>query len=270
MNAPICWLNGALLPSQQACIDPSDRGFTLGDGVFETIAVRQGGAMHLGRHFDRLTRGAEVLGIDVPWSRATIRQAATDVIRATGQSMGSLRITLTRGPSDRALLPVKTLPPTLLVNWSDHLPRPPSIDAIVSRNTRRNDASLLSSIKSLNYLDSIFAVMEAERAGAQDAVLLNTVGRVTGSASANVIALRAGKLFTPCLPDGALPGIARSLLIERAGVIEASLTPGELHTAEAVILTSSLWIRQVRNLEDTAFSPAPALLTHLRRTAEMP
>ena len=112
------------------------------------------------------------------------------------------------------------------------------------------------------------ALMEAAREGAQDAVLLNTIGRVAGAAGANVIALRNGKLVTPCVGDGALPGVARGILIARAGVIEATLSPGELHTAEAVILTSSLWIRQVSRLDDTTYLPAPALVTRLRQIIE--
>jgi branched-chain amino acid aminotransferase len=268
MSAPLCWLNGGLLPVQQAQIDPSDRGFTLGDGVFETISVRRGAMMHMGRHLARMERGSSLLGLRCPWPDEAIGRGAADIVRASGQGFGSVRLTLTRGPAARGLAPGADPAPTLLIAWSEPSARPAAVTAMISRVTRRNDLSPLSRIKSLNYLDSVLAMAEAARNGMQDCVLLNTVGRVACAAGANVIALRGARLVTPPVGDGALPGIARGILIERSGVIEATLSPGELHTAEAVVLTSSLWVRQVSQLDDTTYAPAPELVARLRQTIE--
>jgi branched-chain amino acid aminotransferase len=268
MSGVWCWLNGGLVLAQQARIDPADRGFTLGDGVFETVAVRRGQALYLGRHLDRMQRGAALLGFSSPWAAATVERGAADVIRATGQSSGSLRLTLTRGPAERGLAPPVAPNCTLLMTWSEAVARPAAVRAVISRITRRNEMSPLAGIKSLNYLDSLFALQEAAASGAQDAVLLNTLGWVASGTAANVIVWRGGRLLTPPLSDGVLPGIARGLLIERAEVTEVSLTPGELHTAEAVVLTSSLWIRQIERLDDTDYRPAPALIARLRKAAE--
>jgi branched-chain amino acid aminotransferase len=268
MSGGVCWLNGGLVPAHQARIDPADRGFTLGDGVFETVAVRRGQASHLGRHLHRMDRGAAMLGFSCPWNLAAVERATGEVIGAAAQGTGSLRLTLTRGSADRGLMPPQAPQCTLLIAWSAAATQPAGVRAVICRITRRNEMSPLAGVKSLNYLDSVIALGAAAAAGAQDAVLLNTQGRVACATAANLIALRGGRLLTPPLSDGVLPGIARALLIERAGVMEASLTPGELHTAEAVVLTSSLWIRQIARLDDTTYQPAPVLIGRLRQAAE--
>ena len=264
MTARPVWLNGALLPSAQARIEPGDRGFTLGDGVFETVAVRQGSPAYLARHLDRLEHGAAALAIACAWDRPAIARAVVELIAAAGRTEGSLRITLSRGPALRGLLPGPAGHATLLITWSDHAHVPDGVVAIICRTTCRNQASPLARIKSLNYLDSVLARMEAAAAGAGDAVMLNTNGHVAEATAANLFAVLGERLVTPPVADGALPGIARALLIERAGALERRLSPDDVHQADALILTSSLGLRQITRLDDTLFAPAPELLEQLR------
>ncbi len=239
------WLNGHLLPNQEARIDPADRGFLLGDGVFETLR----GTTHLGRHLARLRAGATVLGIPQPWSDADILQAATAVL--AGQD-AALRITLTRGPAPRGLLPSAGTQPTLLITASPLPPAPAPAHAIIARTTRRNEHSPLATIKSLNYLDSIVARREAATAGADEAILLNTAGVVAEATAANLFVLHNTAWTTPPVSDGALPGITRALLLEAGFATEASLTPERLATAGAAFLSSSLGLRSVYSVNGRA------------------
>jgi branched-chain amino acid aminotransferase len=268
MNPPSVWLNGALVPAADARIDPADRGFTLGDGVFETVAVRAGAPVHLTRHLDRMAVGAAVLGLSCAWSQAAVLQAIAALIDRAEPSPNSLRITLSRGPAPRGLLPQPASRGTLLITGSAGIASADTLAAIICRGTRRNEASPLARIKSLNYLDSVLARMEAARSGAQDAVVLNTRGQIAGASAANLFAFIGGHLLTPPVADGALPGITRELLLERSGARQASLTPSDLHAADVLILTNSLALRQITQLDAMAFAPAPALLQRLRSFAE--
>ena len=257
-----CWLNGRILDVSAARIDPSDRGFTLGDGLFETLKVHDGRPAHLARHLARLRQGAALLGIEVPADDATIGAALLDL--AARIEAQAARITLTRGPAARGVLPHPAGTPTLLIRLAPIDPTPDRVEAILCRGTRRNQLSPLARVKSLNYLDSVLAGQEASRAGAQDAILLNTNGNVAEATASNVFVAQAAALFTPPIYDGALPGIARALLIERAGAVERTLTPHDLSTADAVILSSSLGLRTLSRLDRQTYPAAPGLLQRLR------
>ena len=242
------WLNGQLLPPAEARINPTDRGFLLGDGVFETLHATN----HLARHLARLRTGAAILGITVPYTDAEIATAAAAVLAG---AEAALRITLTRGPAPRGLL-AGCGQPTLLITAAP-LPAPASpAHTIIAQTTRRNEHSPLARIKSLNYLDSILARQEAASAGADDAILLNTAGQVAEATAANLFVLHAGAWTTPPVADGALPGITRSLLLEAGFATEATLTPERLITADAAFLSTSLGLRLVASVDGHAIRAA--------------
>lgn len=239
------WLNGALLPADMARIDPADRGFTLGDGLFETIRVEQGVPRHLPRHLARLRAGCAVLALPCPWDDATIGTGIADLLGATGLGAAALRLTLSRGVAARGVLPQGSVSPTLLITAGPLPAALPPARMIIAQSTRRNEHSPLSRIKSLNYLDSILARQEAMREGADDALLLNGQGLIAEATAANLFALIGGRLLTPPVADGALPGIARALLLEGGMAAESSLPPPALAEAEAVFLINSLGLRAV-------------------------
>lgn len=239
------WLNGALLDAQAARIAPDDRGFTLGDGVFETLRAVDGGVARLDAHLARMRRGAALLGLPVP--RVDYEQALRETLTANGLSEGALRLTLTRGPAPRGVLPPKDPAPTLLIT-AGALPPATPVRLVIARITRRNEFSPLSGIKSLAYLDNILARQEAEARGADDALLLNTQGRVAETSTANVFVVKDGVLITPPLQDGALPGILRAELL-RLGAVEQSLVPEDLARVAEMFLTTSLGIRSVAEME---------------------
>ncbi|QQP89163.1 aminotransferase class IV [Skermanella sp. TT6] len=244
------WLNGAVVPAEAARIDPADRGFMLGDGLFETIRVAAGHPRHLDRHLARLAGGAAVLGIPLPMDAPAIAAGIASLLDETGLAEASVRLTLTRGPAPRGLLPPDMPRPTLLATVAPAPPPPAPARAVIARSTCRNELSPLSRLKSLNYLDGILARREAADRGADDALMLNTRGRLAEATVGNVFAVIDGVLVTPPAAEGALPGIARGLAIERLPVIERPVTVEELMRATEIAVTNSLGVRPVATLED--------------------
>ncbi|MGV6876367.1 aminotransferase class IV [Pseudochelatococcus sp. B33] len=257
----ICWLNGRLLPVTEAAIPVGDRGFLLGDGVYETIRVRDRQPQWLARHLARLTHGLRVIALrhDVDLVEAVDR-----IITANALTDGSLRITVTRGPGPRGIAPPPQPEATTLITAFAAAPPLPPARIIVARRTRRNAFSPLAGIKSINCLDAIVARQEAVRAGADDALLLNTHERISEATAANVFAVIDGALLTPPPDDGALPGITRARVLEVEGR-EATLTADDLKRADEVFLTSSLGIRKVEAIDGTllpADTPVRDRLAH--------
>ena len=254
-----CLLNGQLLDAAAAGIAATDRGFTLGDGLFETIRVRQGRMQRLPAHIARLTRGAQILGIPLPDQE--LLKALERVRTANELEDGVLRLTLTRGSGPRGVLPPARPEPTLLITAAPMSPPPPPARLIIATITRRNEMSPLSGVKSLNYLDNILARQEAATRQADDAVLLNTQGRIAETSIANIFAVIEGRLLTPPMRDGALPGVMRAAMLGQ-GAREQTLQCEDLAGAEEVFLTSSLGIRPVCVLENrtlTSFAVAECL-----------
>jgi branched-chain amino acid aminotransferase len=245
------WLNGRLMSAERARLDPSDRGFTLGDGLFETIRHENGRAVRLDRHLARLRKAAAFLEIPLGWSDREIEAGLEAVFAAAHCQAAVIRITLSRGPAARGLLPPEPPAPTLAIAAAPLGPAAPPARIVIATVTCRNERSPLSRIKTLNYLDNILARREARGRGADDAILLNTRGQVAESSVANVFILTDGLLKTPPLEDGALPGIARGVLIERCGAIESTLWPTDLLRARAVFLSNSLGLRLVTSIDGT-------------------
>jgi branched-chain amino acid aminotransferase len=257
------WLNDRLLPEDEAAILPSDRGFLLADGLFETIRVTANAPAHLLRHLVRLRVGAAILALLLPWSDDELAGALAAVI-AANQHVGSLRLTATRGSGPRGVLPPATATPTLLITAAPLAPPSAPARPVIARGTCRNERSPLARIKSLGYGDGILARQEAARAGADDALLLNTRGTIAEATAASLFLRRDGRWLTPPVADGALPGIARGLLLEAGFAQEHSVTEPDLGSAESAFLANSLGLRVVAELGDRALSIAAADMARAR------
>lgn len=236
--------NGRLMDLAEARIDPTDRGLTLGDGLFETIAVRSAAPARLDAHLARLRDGARVIGLDVPVSDQALADALSEVVEANHIAEGSLRLTLTRGPAPRGLVPAGPAAPSLLITgWPGDLAAPEPVTAVIATRTRRNEHSQLARIKSLNFLDGIVAAREAAEKGADDALLLNTRGTLAEATAANLFLVVDGRAVTPRVDDGALPGVMRADVIRDLGAAENTLDPADLAHASEAFLTNALGIR---------------------------
>ncbi|MFG1424114.1 aminotransferase class IV [Roseixanthobacter liquoris] len=257
----ILWLNGTLMEHGAAHIAPDDRGFTLGDGLFETMRAKGGALWHPHAHLARLAAGARLLGLPLP--QVDFKAAALAVLEANRLSDGVVRITLSRGSGQRGVLPPADPRPTVLITAAPAPPPAPPARLVIARVTRRNELSPLHAVKTLNYLDNILARQEAAARGADDALLLNTRGRVAESTIANLFVVIGNMLLTPPVCEGALPGIMRAEVLREHGS-EVNLTEEDLAQAQEIFLTSSLGIRSVSHLEGRALPEATPVARALR------
>lgn len=243
------WLNGRLVAREQAHIDPADRGLLLGDGLFETLRAYRGHVFKLEEHLQRMAEGAAELGIPLPLDLPSIAQAVRETLDANQLSAAdaAVRLTLTRGPGQRGLLPPEDPLPTLIVSAAPYL-TPPSVDgfiAITAKRVRRNEKSLTARIKTLCYLDNVLAQTEAEAAGADEAIMLNNHDAAACGGRSNLFVVIDGVLRTPALEDGALPGITRRAVLALCNaadipVIEGAIARLELLAASEMFVTNSL------------------------------
>jgi branched-chain amino acid aminotransferase len=250
---PPLWLNGRLVETDAARIAPSDRGFLLADGLFETIRASAGGLLWLDDHLARLHAGAALLGIPAPLSDDAIAAGLKSLVDASGLVDAAVRLTLTRGPSSRrGLWPPDEPPAPTLLGSIAPLAAPAAARLIVCTATRRNEFSPLSGIKHIAYGDSILARREALAKGATDAVLLNTRDKVSCCTVGNIFVRLDGGWVTPPLSDGPLPGLARARLLARIGAQERTLSVRDLQNTHEAIITNSLGVTAVAHLEGRA------------------
>ncbi|WP_142849076.1 aminotransferase class IV [Telmatospirillum sp. J64-1] len=237
------FLNGAILPLDEAFISPTDRGFALGDGLFETIRAAEARPLRIRSHLTRLREGAKCLGISLTLTDGELINALGTTLEVNGLTEGVLRLTLSRGPAARGLLPPAHPHPTLLITAGPLPPPAAPARAAIAQDVRRNEHSPLSRFKTLSYLDNVLARMEAERRGADEALLLNTAGRLAESTIANLFLVIDGDVVTPPVSEGALPGVMRADVMDRLGAATARLTLHDLAAASEAFLTNSLGIR---------------------------
>jgi branched-chain amino acid aminotransferase len=243
------WLDGRL--TEEPALSPADRGFTLADGVFETIRCRAGVPLWLPDHLARLRHGASQLGIPLSLDDRLIARGIADLLAARGLAEAAVRLTLTRGPAAQRGLwpPGEPVRPTLLATAAP-LRAPGPVRVTVARITRRNEHSPLSGMKSLNYGDNLIARREAAGRGFDDALLLNTSGALACASVANAFVRLDGRWRTPPLRDGVLPGLARARLLALLPAEEARVMPHDLARVEAMILANSLALTPVTALDD--------------------
>jgi branched-chain amino acid aminotransferase len=215
----LVFLNGAFVPEEKAVVSIFDRGFLYGDGLFETIRVVNGKPFRWREHIERLRAGAKFLKVKLPFSLNRIQSVANELIRENGMPDCLLRITLTRGIGAAGYSPAKARKPTLAIAL-----RPaPKLDVtrapqwkLVSSSFRLIADDPLGRFKTCNKLPQILARAEADEAGADEALLLNTDGNVAEGTSSNVFWIKGGAIYTPPIAAGILPGVTRSVVLELA------------------------------------------------------
>ncbi len=247
---PVVWLNGILLDENEARLLIADRGFTLADGIFETMRAVKASPLWLSEHLERLNAGAALLGFTVPFTEDVIEGGIRQLLGSVKEQDSAIRLTVTRGPmKQRGLWPNENpSQPTCLLTASASVPARPQ-DFAICQSTRRNEYSPLSSIKSLNYGDNILARREAIKRGFGDAIMLNTKGRVACATVGNVFFRMAGSWRTPPLTDGILPGLARRRFIKEIDAVEAPLSVETIMESDAGFVSNSLGCTPIRSVE---------------------
>jgi branched-subunit amino acid aminotransferase/4-amino-4-deoxychorismate lyase len=240
-------LGGQLVAAGDARVPALGGGVTYGYGLFETMRAYGGRVFRLDAHYARLLDGAPTLGLHVPFDADALRHAACALLERNGLEDASLRLTLEGDvPAAGA---VAAAPARWLVTAQAMTQYPEPLyergaSAVVS-GVRRNETSPLSRLKTLNYLDNLLARREARRLGADEAILLNTRCVVAEGSASNVFIVRGGRLLTPPIDAGALPGITRTTVLGLAPSLgleprEEAFDVQALRAAEEAFLTNSL------------------------------
>lgn len=250
MQEPLVYIDGEFYAKSVAKVSVFDHGFLYGDGVFEGIRVYGGVVFKLREHVERLYRSAKAIRLEIPMTVEEMNNAVVKTVRVNGFRDSYIRLIVTRGVGDLGLDPRKCGRPSIIIMVEQLEPilgakaRESGVKLIIS-STRRDPVYATShEVKSLNYLNSILAKLEAIAAGADDAVMLDSRGFVSEATAANLFTVRGEALATPPITAGILPGITRAVVMEiarRLGipVEERDITPTELLTSDEVFLTGT-------------------------------
>ncbi len=241
----ISWINGQWGTSNQIKIPITDRGLTLGDGIFETILIYYGKPQLLRNHLNRWQKSAAILNMASPPGEKWLKELIEEAIKRAylEKSHGALRLNWTRG--DHQIRGVKIHKESNKASthrfWLEVNPIEPSfttISTLISRHETRNANSQYSRCKSFAYGQSIQASYEANASGYDDALLLSTSGELCCGTTANLIIKRKGEWITPRLACGCLPGIMREQGLNSGLIKEAKINSQPLEEDEYLLINS--------------------------------
>ncbi len=244
------YLNDKVVPLAEARVSVLDHGFLYGDGVYETMRVYGGVVFMLEEHLARLEKSASLIELKLPKSPRQIKLAIFETLEACGHKDAYLRVTVSRGEGPIGLDPELCPRPTFFIIADRLKPQPRDIYekgihlAIV--NTRRNLKEALDpQIKSLNFLNNIRAKIEAKKADAFEALMLNHRGHLSEGTTSNIFFVSEGALRTPGPQCGILRGITRDVVLTIARrldmkVVEGEFTVEDLLGASEVFITSTI------------------------------
>lgn len=245
----LVYINGSFIPEEQAVVSVFDHGFLYGDGVFEGIRAYDGKIFKLEEHVERLYDSAKAIMLTIPMTKDEMKKAIIETVKQNGLKDAYIRPVVSRGKGAMGLNPKNCNEPTVVIIATKIKPLPEEVyksgvRAIVA-STRRSMAQMLNPrLKSLNYLMNIFAKIEANSAGVDEAIMLNTSGYVTEGTADNIFIVKDYTLYTPPVFAGVLKGITRDTIIMIAEDIglkvkEELFTPFEIYTADECFITGT-------------------------------
>ena len=243
------YLNDKFVPNEEAVVSVFDHGFLYGDGVYETLRAYRGRVFQLAEHLARLERSASHIQLTLPVSRERLAALARESLLRNQLHDAYLRITVSRGTGEIGLDPALCKAPTLVIIAKPFQPYPESLYAdgvsVIIANTRRNlPEALPPQVKSLNFLNNILAKMEAQAAGAHEALMLNHRNELTEGTTSNLFLVQGECVRTPAVECGILDGITRGLVLQLASELgipseETRLTVDDLLRADECFLTNT-------------------------------
>jgi len=263
----LCWIDQTIKPARQAAISVFDHGLLYGDGVFEGLRFYNNKTFMLQEHLQRLQNSAVGIDLQLPYSLLQIATAIEQLVDAYPDDSGYLRLVVTRGEGSLGIDPRKCAHPNLFIIADElavmELTDPMQGVSLHLAQTRRTPAQCLSPrVKSLNYLNNILARIEANHAGCDEALMLNTEGYVSEGSVDNIFIVVDAVLKTPPLEDGMLEGITRAVIIDVATVAgipceQVSLRVSDLQQADECFLTGTgAELIPVRQIGEHVFSEA--------------
>jgi branched-chain amino acid aminotransferase len=245
----IIFINGRLLPEEEAKVSVFDHGFLYGDGVFEGIRAYNGRVFRLEEHVDRLFESAHSIMLSIPYDRRGMVGAVVSTVRANNLRDAYIRIVVSRGTGDLGLDPRKCPVPQVVIIADKIVLYPEEFYRqglkVITVATRRNIAGALDpKIKSLNYLNNVLVKIEANQAGVMEALMLTGEGYVSEGSGDNIFIFRKNTLITPPSYLGILEGITRGVVIELARregvpVLETPFTRHDLYVSGECFLTGT-------------------------------
>lgn len=240
------YLNGSIIPRDEAAISPLDFGFLYGYGLYETTRAYQGKPFYFKEHLERLRVAARLVGLEP--DIAAIEAGALQVIKQNDYHNARLRIVVSYGEGNLRELLAQSRP-SVLITAENYQPPTGSIyengfKAIYSSLHRQSD-STLAAVKSTSFLEKLLAKREAQQAGADDALVLNDKGFLAEASTSNLFIVEEGRVLTPPPSASILPGITRRLvlkLVQQQNLVglEEDITPARLEGAEEAFITNSM------------------------------
>ena len=265
----VVFLNGKFVPEADAVVPLNDRGFLLGDGLFETVRVANGKPFRFAQHLERLTRGAEFLKIKLPFTPRELQKSAEQLIAQNELADAVLRVTLTRGAGGRGYSIKNSGAPTLALTMH---PLPPQNSdepvqwSLVTSSFRIPAGDALAAFKTTSKVLNVLARAEAEEKGADEALLLNTNGEVAETAGGNLFWIYQDHVCTVPTGRGVLPGITRAVVLEICQSLGLAtnkriVKPEQLRNAEGIFVTqSALGIIPVAAFDGQPVAPSPLVV----------
>jgi branched-chain amino acid aminotransferase len=243
------YLNGKLVPENQAKVSVFDHGLLYGDGVFEGIRAYSGRVFMLKEHIDRLYRSAKAIALEIPMTKAAMIRAVVRTCRANKTMNGYIRLVVTRGVGSLGLNPFNCKKAQIIIIAGSIQLYPAKLYreglSIITVGTVRNHPEAINpSIKSLNYLNNILAKIEAINGNVEEAIMLNHNGFVSEATGDNIFLVKGRSLITPPVYAGVLEGITRDVVMTLARdagyqVRESMMNRYDLYNADEVFLTGT-------------------------------
>jgi len=249
VSEKVVWFNGELVPADQASVSVFDHGLLYGDGVFEGIRVYNGRILKMRTHLKRLFNGASRIELKINHTIEQLEQSLRQTCQANAIRNGYIRLCVTRGTGYLGLNPylceksntfiiadsIKMYPPQM---YEQGMP------IITAKTIRNHPRAIDPAVKSMNYLNNIMAKIEAVKAGVPEALMLNHQHHVSECTGDNVFMIKRGKVYTPPLSAGILPGVTRAIvidLVKEAGfeLIEDDFKLDDIYDADEVFLTGT-------------------------------
>tara|TARA_B100001758_G_scaffold54674_1_gene45072 strand:+ start:216 stop:1094 length:879 start_codon:yes stop_codon:yes gene_type:complete len=243
------YINGKFYSEKNAKISVFDHGLLYGDGVFEGIRAYHGRVFKLKEHIDRLFYSAKAILLEIPMSHQELMDATVETCRKNNIKDGYIRLVVTRGAGTLGLNPNRCSNPEVIIIADTIQLYPTSLykkgmEIVTVATTRNHHNAVNPAIKSLNYLNNILAKIEANTAGYEEAIMLNSEGFVAECTGDNLFIIKGDQMYTPALSSGALHGITRQTsidLVSELGIAtsEPNLTRYDLYNADECFLTGT-------------------------------
>ena len=243
------YIDGKFYSEADAKISVFDHGLLYGDGIFEGIRFYNGRVFRLEEHLERLSDSARSICLEIPMSMNEMTEALLETIRQNELRDGYIRLLVTRGIGNLGLNPAQCKRPSVIIIASTIALYSPEIYqkglTVMTCATRRTSPGALNpAVKSLNYLNNVMARIEANLAGADEALMLNDAGHVAECTADNIFVVKRGQIFTPPIAAGALRGITRLVVFEMAAelgikITEADITRHDVFIADECFLTGT-------------------------------